>query len=327
MDASTARRATSEVLYDGPHSDRSRTRVAGPFTVESLSPHRVQKPLGETAELNTPVGETSQSRLTPGPDSSQDFHTHIVAHLKTAGVQNRVKAQRLTFDWLASFPGEYLQAEGAYTDENGASQSVAISIGPRYETVGRQWMSGAVKEAVRRIPKFELLIVLGFTFEGYTADERTRIGSLPILPVKMSPELMIDELKNTGAGNLFMNFGEPDIEIHRQPDNTLVVRLLGVDVFDARQGLVRSNDPGEIACWFIDTDYDEEAFFVRHAYFTGADEPYKKLKQALRAEIDASAWESLYRTESLPFARPEGGKIAVKVINHYGDEVLKVYEV
>ena len=312
MDASTARRATSERLYDEPHSDRSRTRVAGPFTVESLSPHRIQ--------------EDSEGLITARA-SSDDYHTHIVAHLKTAGVQNRVQAQRLTFDWLSPFPGEYLHAEGAYTDENGASQSVAISISPRYETVGRQWMSGAVREAVRRIPKFELLIVLGFTFEGYTADERTRIGSLPILPVKMSPELMIDELKNTGTGNLFMNFGEPDIEIHRQPDNTLVVRLLGVDVFDARQGLVRSNDPGEIACWFIDTDYDEEAFFVRHAYFTGADEPYKKLKQALRAEIDASAWESLYRTESLPFACPEGGKIAVKVINHYGDEVLKVYEV
>ena len=357
MDASTARRATSEVLYDGPHVDRSRTRVAGPFTVESLSPHRVQKPVGETAGLDSPVGETSgldstvgetsrsrfpsvgetsgldavgepsRSRISPVLDSSQNFHTHIVEHLKTAGVQNRVKSQRLTFDWLAPFPGEYLHAEGAYTDENGVSQSVAVSIGPRYETVGRQWMGGAIKEAVRRIPKFELLIVLGFTFEGYTADERTRIGSLPILPVKMSPELMIDELKNTGAGNLFMNFGEPDIEIHRQPDDTLVVRLLGVDVFDARQGLVRSNDPGEIACWFIDTDYDEEAFFVRHAYFTGADEPYKKLKQALQAEIDESAWESLYRTESLPFACPAGGKIAVKVINHYGDEVLKVYEV
>ncbi len=339
MDASTARRATSEVLYDGPHIDRSRTRVAGPFTVESLSPHRVQKSVGETSGHESPVGETSGLDAGDGPveetsgldssvlDSSQNFHTHIVEHLKTAGVQNRVKSQRLTFDWLAPFPGEYLHAEGAYTDENGVSQSVAISIGPRYETVGRQWMGGAIKEAVRRIPKFDLLIVLGFTFEGYTADERTRIGSLPILPVKMSPELMIDELKNTGAGNLFMNFGEPDVEIHRQPDDTLVVRLLGVDVFDARQGLVRSNDPGEIACWFIDTDYDEEAFFVRHAYFTGADEPYKKLKQALQAEIDESAWESLYRTESLPFACPAAGKIAVKVINHYGDEVLKVYEV
>ncbi len=306
MDASTARRATNEILHDQPREVRKRTRVTGPFTVESLSPHRVQDTVGEPA----------------GPDASQNFHTHILEHLKTAGVQHR-----LTFDWISSFPGEYLHAEGAYTDENGDSQRVAISIGPQYETVGRQWMGAAVKEAARCLSKFDLLIVLGFTFEGYTADARTRMGSLPILPIKMSPELMIGELKNTGAGNLFMNFGEPDIKIHRQPDDTLVVTLLGVDVFDARQGLVRSDNPGAIACWFIDTNYDEEAFFVRHAYFTGTDEPYKKLQQTLGDDIDASAWASLYRTASLPFARPAGGKIAVKVINHYGDEVLKVYEV
>ena len=312
MDASTARRATNETLYDGPREERHRTRVTGPFTVESLSPHRIQ--------------EESESLIT-NRASSDDYHTRIVDYLKTAGVQNRIKAQRLTFDWLSPFPGEYLHAEGAYTDENGESRSVAISIGPQYETVGRQWMSGAVKEAMRRIPKFEVLIVLGFNFEGYTANERTRIGTLPILPIKMNHELMVGELKNTGVGNLFMLFGEPDIEIQRRPDDMLVVKLLGVDVFDARRGLVRSNDPGEIACWFIDTDYDEEAFFVRHAYFTGADEPYRQLRRALRSEIDESAWESLSRTESLPFAVPASGKIAVKVINHYGDEVLQVYEV
>ena len=312
MDASTARRATNETLYDGPREERHRTRVTGPFTVESLSPHRIQE------ESESPIAARA---------SSDDYHTRIVDYLKSAGVQNRIKEQRLTFDWLSPFPGEYLHAEGAYTDENGESRSVAISIGPQYETVGRQWMSGAVKEAMRRIPKFELLIVLGFSFEGYTADERMRMGSLPILPIKMSPELMVGELKNTGVGNLFMLFGEPDIEIQRRPDDMLVVKLLGVDVFDARQGLVRSNDPGEIACWFIDTDYDEEAFFVRHAYFTGADEPYRQLRRALRSEIDESAWERLSRTESLPFAVPASGKIAVKVINHYGDEVLQVYEV
>ena len=310
MDASTARRATSEVLYDGPHVDRRRTRVAGPFTVESLSPHRMQEGADTTPSMESPT-----------------FHAHIVEHLKSAGVQNRIREQRLTFDWLSSFPGEYLHAEGAYTDENGESQSAAISIGPQYETVGRQWMEGAAREAMRRIPKFKQLIVLGFAFEGYTADERTRMGSLPILPIKMSPELMIGELKNTGAGNLFMNFGEPDIELHRQDDGRLVVKLLGVDVFDARQGLVRSDNPDEIACWFIDTDYNDEAFFVRHAYFTGEDEPYKRLKQTLGDDIDEAAWESLYRTESLPFVGPTSGKIAVKVINHYGDEVLKVYEV
>ena len=90
---------------------------------------------------------------------------------------------------------------------------------------------------------------------------------------------------------------------------------------------VRSASTNDIACWFIDTSYNGECFFVRHAYFTGADEPYNKLKRSLRAEIDEAAWNSIYCTTSRPFDKPESGKIAVKVINHYGDEILKVYEV
>ena len=193
--------------------------------------------------------------------------------------------------------------------------------------MGRQWIETAAKEAVRRVPKFELLIVMGFAFEGYTAGEDTRMGSLQILPVKMSPELMVRELDNTGEGNLFMVFGEPDVEIETHEDDTVSVKLLGVDVYDAKKGLTRSNNPDDIACWFIDTAYNGEAFFVRHAYFTGADEPYKQLKRALNSEINEEAWEALYRTESLPFAKPETGKIAVKVINHFGDEVMKEYAV
>ncbi|MBI4484531.1 MAG: site-specific DNA-methyltransferase, partial [Acidobacteria bacterium] len=92
-------------------------------------------------------------------------------------------------------------------------------------------------------------------------------------------------------------------------------------------GQIRSSSTDDIACWFIDTDYNGESFFVRHAYFTGGDEPYEKLKRALRAEIDENAWSTLYSTISRPFAPPETGKIAVKVINHYGDEVLKVFDV
>ena len=98
-----------------------------------------------------------------------------------------------------------------------------------------------------------------------------------------------------------------------------------MDVFHPQTGEVRSDGPDGIACWFIDTDYNGESFFVRHAYFTGSQEPYDKLKRALRAEIDEAAWSALYQTTSQPFPRPPTGKIAVKVINHYGDEVLKVY--
>ena len=144
----------------------------------------------------------------------------------------------------------------------------------------------------------------------------------------MNPDLaMGDELlKKTGAGNLFMVFGEPDVDIKKQNNGKLVVEIKGVDVYDPTTGQIRSSSTDDIACWFIDTEYNGESFFVRHAYFLGTDEPYEKLKRALRAEIDEAAWSSLYKNVSRPFDRPTTGKIAVKVINHYGDEVLHVYE-
>ena len=317
MDASTARRAERKILYDQPYQDSKRVRVTGPFTVESLSPHFVLDPVD--AEVAAPTPTSS--------DVSQDYHQHILEHLKTGGVQNRLQEQRIIFDWLEELPGEWLHAEGAYTDADNNLLSVAISIASQSVTVGSQWINEAAKEAARRTPKFDLLIIAGFAFEGYTAGENTRMGRLTILPVKMSPELMVRELKNTGQGNLFMVFGEPDVEIIDHENGTYSVKLLGVDVYDPKQGLTRSDTPEDIACWFIDTAYNGEAFFVRHAYFTGADEPYKQLQRALNSEIDAEAWEALYRTESLPFAKPESGKIAVKVINHYGDEVMKEYKI
>ena len=176
---------------------------------------------------------------------------------------------------------------------------------------------------------FDLLVVCGFAFDPHVSEEVKRYGKLTVLPAKMNPDLaMGDELlKKTGAGNLFMVFGEPDVEIKKQQDDQIVIEIKGVDVYDPTTGQIRNASTDDIACWFIDTDYNGESFFVRHAYFTGADEPYDKLKRALRAEIDEGAWSALYSTISRPFARPASGKIAVKVINHYGDEVLKVFGV
>ena len=109
-------------------------------------------------------------------------------------------------------------------------------------------------------------------------------------------------------------------------EEQLVVTIKGLDIYDPTTGQIRSHSTDDIACWFIDTNYNGESFFVRHAYFTGAEEPYDKLKRALRAEIDEAAWSALYSTTSRPFDPPKTGKIAIKVINHYGDEVLRVYE-
>jgi adenine-specific DNA-methyltransferase len=175
---------------------------------------------------------------------------------------------------------------------------------------------------------FDLLIVCGFAFDPSVSEETKRYGKLTVLPARMNPDLaMGDELlKKTGAGNLFTVFGEPDMKVKKQKDGDIVVEIKGLDVYDPTTGEIRNSSTDDIACWFVDTAYNGESFFVRHAYFTGADEPYDKLKRALKSEIDEAAWSSLYSTTSRPFPRPQTGKIAVKVINHYGDEVLKVYE-
>jgi adenine-specific DNA-methyltransferase len=258
----------------------------------------------------------------------QDFATMILDNLRKAGVQNTKKGERLNFDVLNPFAGRWIHAVGEYTDAEGKTKRVAVSIGPEQGTVGPQQVKEAAKESVQGVGH-DLLLVTGFAFDPHVAEEAKRYGKLMVLPTKMNPDLaMGDELlKKTGAGNLFMVFGEPDVEIKKQKDGTLIAEIKGIDVYDPTTGEIRSSSTDDMACWFIDTDYNGESFFVRHAYFTGSDEPYDKLKRALKAEIDEAAWSSLYSTKSRPFEKPSTGKIAVKVINHYGDEVLKVFEV
>ncbi len=316
IDTTIARYAETEILFDQPYEDSKRVRVCGPFSVESLSPHRVLSVLGEKPE---PVRSYMEEH--------QDFTSMILEYLKKSGVQNTRKAERIKFDRLDPYAGVWINASGEFTDAEGKIRRVAVSIGPEHGTVGPQQLKEAAKEAVQGVG-FDILIVCGFAFDPHVGEEAKRYGNLTVLPTRMNTDLaMGDELlKKTGTGNLFMVFGEPDVEITKQKGQ-IVVEIKGVDVYDPTTGQIRSSSTDDIACWFIDTDYNGESFFVRQAYFTGADEPYDNLKRALRAEIDEAAWNSLYNTISRPFERPESGKIAVKVINHYGDEVLKVFEV
>jgi len=319
IDAAIARHADTETLYDQPYEDNKRVRVSGPFSVESLSPHRVLS----TADENQDSTVTEQEAR-----KQQDFTTMILDNLKKAGVQNTRKEERLTFDRLEPYARIWLHAAGEYTDADGKTRRVAVSIGPEHGTVGPQQVKEAAKEAVQGVG-FDVLVVCGFAFDPHVAEEAKRYGKLTVLPTKMNPDLVMGDelLKKTGAGNLFMVFGEPDVEINKQKDGKFVAEIKGVDVYDPTTGQIRNASTDDIACWFIDTDYNGESFFVRHAYFTGADEPYDKLIRALRADIDEAAWSSLYSTVSRPFDKPKSGKIAVKVINHYGDEVLKVFEI
>jgi adenine-specific DNA-methyltransferase len=322
IDDSISRHADTEILYDQPYEDNKRVRVTGPFTVESLSPHRI---LSDDAEqpISTNVGKQQ---------ATDDFETRIIENLRKAGVQNTVKQERLKFDSLETYAGTWIHATGEYTDADDKVKRVAISLGAEYGTVGTEQIKEAAKEAVQGLG-YDLLIVCGFAFDPSVQEESKRYGKLQVLITRMNPDLLLSDelLKKTGSGNLFMVFGEPDIAIDEQ-NGKLTVTLKGLDIYDPTTGEIRSNSTNDIACWFIDTNYNGESFFVRHAYFTGADQPYEKLKRALKAEIDESAWSELYTTTSRAFDKPisqngKKSKIAIKVINHYGDEVLKVYEV
>lgn len=319
IDAAIARHADTETLYDQPYEDKKTVRVTGPFTVESLSPHRVLSVADDDMDGLVSEGEEKYQ---------VDFTSMILENLRKAGVQNTKIQERLRFDTLNPYPGTWLQGTGEYTDSEGNHKRIAISIGPEHGTVGPKQINEAAKEAVQGIG-YDLLLVCGFAFDPHVAEEVKRYGKLTVLPVRMNPDLaMGDELlKKTGAGNLFMVFGELSLDIRHMPDRKVIVEIKALDVYDPTTGQIRSSSTDDIACWFLDINYNGESFFVRHAYFTGANEPYKKLQRALRADINEEAWESIYSTVSRPFDPPETGKIAVKVINHYGDEVLEVFSV
>ena len=327
VDSSIAAKADYEYLYDKPYEDSRKVRVAGPFTVESLSPHRVLA-VDENDEL---IDRAAEPRADYGPQ--QDFAGMILEQLATAGVQQAHKEDRIAFAAVTPWPGGYICAEGRYLEgdgDSGPEKRAGVFVGPEFGTVSRPDLVAAAREAGDA--GFDVLIACAFNYEAH-ASEFNRLGRIPVLKARMNADLhMADELKNTGKGNLFVIFGEPDIDIlptdgDDAGSTRIQVQINGVDVFHPTTGEVRSDGADGIACWFIDTDYNEESFFVRHAYFLGANDPYKALRTTLKAEIDADAWASLHSDISRPFDRPESGRIAVKVINHLGDEVMKVFRV
>jgi adenine-specific DNA-methyltransferase len=322
IDASISAKAEYEYLFDKPYEDGTKVRVAGPFTVESLSPHRILG-VDENDELIDAVAEGKA-----GYGAGQSFVEMILENLKSAGVQQAHKEDKINFSSLTPWPGEYICAEGRYfegEEEKRIQKRAAIFIGPEFGTVARPDLVAAAREAADA--GFDVLVACAFNYDAQST-EFDRLGRVPVLKARMNADLhMADNLKNTGKGNLFVIFGEPDIDIVDAENGQIRVKINGVDVFDPSTGEVRSDSAEGIACWFIDTDYNEESFFVRHAYFLGANDPYKSLKTTLKAEINREAWESLHSDTSRPFEKPESGRIAVKVINHLGDEVMKVFRV
>lgn len=340
VEACVARGAVAELLVDRPVVARDTVRVTGPFTMESLSPHRaIPTAAGTDAALlaEAAAGAEEEGGVAPRPVSTHlrpasfveegaDFLEVIRENLKTSGVLQGHAGERLVFDDVRGWAGRCVQLVGLY----GEGRRAAICVGPEYGTVSRTLFRAAAREAA---DMFDMLVIMGFAFEAYADSQAVNVG-VPVVRVRLNHDLhMADRLRRgSSSSNLFMVFGEPDIRLHRVGGpggpGEWVVEIVGVDIFDPGTGRVFRSGPEDIACWMMDTDYDGESFFARHVYFTGGGkDPYKSLRAALRAEIDEEGWAGLYRARSVPFARPKEGRVAVKAINHLGDEVIKVFEV
>lgn len=297
-----------ELLNDQPFEDKNTVRVTGPMTVESLSPHRVSD---------------AQEMI-----SSERFVETVVANLRTSGVQTGQKGARVEFENLDILPsGPEVQAAGEYKTDEGLKK-VAVAIGPEFGSIDDDFILAAVAVA-KRFAK--LLVVAATSFDASAFSVEEEQNGIRVMRVKINPDLsMGDLLKKTGSGNLFIAFGEPQMEVKEKKDG-ITVEVKGVDVYDPVKSEIRSSGDGDpehdIAAWFIDTNYSGEAFFICHAYFLGGNKPYEKLQKALKADIPEEVWDELYSTVSRPFPKPKTGKIAVKVINHYGDEVMKVISI
>lgn len=324
IDASIAAKAEFEYLYDKPFADSTKVRVAGPFTVESLSPHRTLAVDWDDELIDTYEAAEGRRKAAEAPHDFSDFAHMILENLKAAGVQQAHKEDRITFTSLKGWPGKWVAAEGVFM-EGDIQRRAGVFIGPEFGTVSRPDLVAAAREAGDA--GFDVLIACAFNYDAHSS-EFDKLGRIKVLKARMNPDLhMGGDLKSTGAGNLFVIFGEPDIRITEAGDGMVQVQVFGVDVFKPQTGEVQSEGTDGIALWMLDTDYNEESFFVRHAYFLGANDPYKALKTTLKAEIDEEAWSTLNSDISRPFPKPVSGRIAVKVINHLGDEVMKVFEV
>ena len=322
IDASIAKAADVEFLYDRPYVDNSKVRVAGPFTVESLSPHRVVTSRDDTLG-DVIAAERGAFQRGPKNVPEQDFGVMVLEHLRSAGVHQKDKADAIRFASLEPWPGEWVAAEGRFTAEDGRERRAAVFIGPEFGTVTRADLTAAAREASEA--RFDLLIACAFSYDA-VQHQTQRASAASILKARMNPDLhMAEELKNTGKGNLFVVFGEPDIDLLEEKDGRIRVKVNGIDVFDPSTEEILPTTPGDRL--LVHRHGLQRGELRRRPPVPRRQRPVSSLKTALKAEIDEDAWASLYADTSRPFPRPSTGRIAVKVINHFGDEVLKVFGV
>jgi adenine-specific DNA-methyltransferase len=328
IDDEIGRAAPQETLYDQPEVERGVVRVAGPYTVEGIPvPAGAEVPEGALAP-----GERDDDLSRRGrgegrvADPAGDHVATLVELLRRDGVTFPGGKKLAVPGIRAVKSGGFLHAE-AEVAVNGDKQLVAFSFGPRYGPVTFHQVEEAIREAAAG--GYGLLVFAGFGFE---AEVTTFVESQPRPGLRLElanvcPDVLVgDLLKTTRGSQLFTVFGQPDVDVHPSHGKTWVAELRGVDTYDPTTGEVKSSRGRDVAAWFLDHDYDGRTFCVCQAFFPGGDNPWAKLGRALRGVIDEEAFARMRGTKSAPFRPGDHNRVAVKVIDFRGNEVIKVVE-
>jgi adenine-specific DNA-methyltransferase len=318
INESIRRNAPQEVLYDRPRINRSVVRVSGPFTVEAIPVPAVEEPTG--APVSQFEEEEARRRIA---DRAGDYLTNMIELLRKDGITFS-GGKKMVLESLRPLYVGFLHAEGE-AKQNGKPLRVAVSFGPQYGPV----TAGQVAEAipVARNNAYDLLVFAGFSFdpEAQAFVQKAPVKGLSVHFANVAPDILVgDLLKTTRSSQLFTVFGQPDIRIEEQEDGAYVVSLLGVDIYDPASGELSQVRGEDVAAWFLDADYDGMTFHICQAFFPGGQDPWDKLQRALKARIEPEAFEQMRGTQSFPFQTGERKRVAVKVIDFRGNEVMRV---
>jgi very-short-patch-repair endonuclease len=326
IDASIQRNAPQETLYDRPKVVKGKVRVSGPFTVEAIPVPTVEDPT--QAPIPQLELEEAQARIS---DRGGDYLTTMINLLKKQGGVLFPGNKRLELANIRPLNLGYLHAEAEATQE-GASVRVALSFGPQHGPVTAHQVQEAIPTA--KLNGYQLLIFAGFAFdpEAQALLQKAPVAGLQVHFATIAPDVLVgDLLKTTRASQIFTVFGQPDVRISPSPPAgragvgaTYIVELRGVDIYDPLTGEVHSERGKNVAAWFLDTDYDGKTFKIAQAFFPGDPDAWEKLQRALKAQIDPEAFERMRGTNSFPFTPGEHNRIAVKVIDFRGNEVVRV---
>jgi len=319
IDESIKHHAPQEVLYDRPKIKRGIVRVSGPFTVEAIPVPVVEDP----TQQPIPQFEEEETRARIS-DRGGDYLTAMINLLKQQGSILFPSGKRMELENIRPLNLGFLHAE-AETKQNGKTLRVAISFGPQYGPVTAFQVQEAIPTA--RMNAYNVLIFAGFSFDPETQAliQKVPVTGLEIHFANISPDVLVgDLLKTTRASQIFTVYGQPDVKLISQKDDTFIVELLGIDIYDPLTGEVYHSRGEDVAAWFLDTDYDSMTFHICQAFFPGDSKAWQKLQRALKAQIDPDAFEQMRNTKSFPFKAGKHKKIAVKVIDFRGNEVIRV---